>query len=81
MIKSSIIMQIAEKVATIKQCSLKLIILLIINDSNNEITKTMPPCNQFTFLQLLTGVRRSVHYKVLPASISLGLKVNSTGST
>ena len=58
-------MQITEKVAAIKQCSLKLIILLIISDTNSEITKTISSCNQITFLQLPTGVRKSVHYRVL----------------
>ena len=62
---SSMYMKIAEKVAAIKQCSIKLIILLIISDINSEITDTMPPCNQITFLQLPTGVRKSVHYRML----------------
>ena len=53
-------MQIAEKVAAIKQCP-----LIILSDTNSEITKTTPPCNQLTFLQLPTGVRKSIHYRVL----------------
>ena len=88
--------KVAEKVAAIKlfhQADNFVDHKLMISDTNSEITKTMTlPCNQLTFLQLPTGVRKSVHYRVLSfacltslllhsVSISLGLKVNSTGST